>query len=79
MPFGCGVSILGGGTAGPRGDVVRERAGEPGEYHHSKNLMKNIAVGRSKRSESNTSCGDETRSLFIRAMIPFRRSGPGGF
>lgn len=47
--------MRGGGTAGPKGDVERERAGDPGEYHHSKNLMKKIAVGNSRRRESNSS------------------------
>jgi hypothetical protein len=55
IPLGCGGSILGGGMAGPSGGVVSERAGEPGEYHHSRNLMKKIAVGRRSRRESKSS------------------------
>lgn len=75
MPLGCGGSSLGGGTAGPSGDVVRERAGEPGEYHHSRNLRKKMAVGRRRRSESKKSCGDEMIVRRIRVSAPFRCSG----
>jgi len=79
IPFGCGGSILGGGTAGPSGDVVRERAGEPGEYHHSRNLMKNIAVGRRSRRESKRSRGDERMARRIMAKAPFLCLGEGIF
>ncbi len=60
-PFGCGASKRGGGTAGPRGDVDRTRAGDDGEYHHSRNLMKNMAVGSRILSESRTSRGEVKR------------------
>jgi hypothetical protein len=60
-PFGCGGSKRGGGTAGPRGDVEMTRAGDDGEYHHSRNLMKNMAVGSRTLSESRTSRGEVKR------------------
>lgn len=69
MPFGWGGSILGGGTAGPSGDFMRDRAGDPGEYHHSRNLRKNMAVGKRRRRESKTSRGEESRSFRIRERI----------
>ena len=50
--------MLGGGIAGPFWDGDNDRAGDPGEYHHSRNLTKNIAVGRSSRNESSTSRGE---------------------
>jgi hypothetical protein len=64
-PFGCGRSIFGGGTAGPRGEVVRERAGDPGEYHQSRNLMKKMAVGRRRRRESKRNWGQDIIILRI--------------
>jgi hypothetical protein len=60
-PFGCGGSKRGGGTAGPRGDVESTRAGDDGEYHHSRNLMKNMAVGSRILSESRTIRGEVKR------------------
>ena len=47
--------------AGPRGDVERTRAGDEGEYHHSRNLIKKMAVGRRILSESRTSLGEARR------------------
>jgi hypothetical protein len=47
--------------AGPRGEVERTRAGDDGEYHHSRNLMKKIAVGSSSLRESRRSRGDVKR------------------
>lgn len=44
---------------------MRERAGDPGEYHHSRNLRKNMAVGRRRRRESKRSCGEDKISLRI--------------
>lgn len=44
--------------AGPRGEFVKERAGDPGEYHHSRNLTKKIAVGSKRRNESSKSRGE---------------------
>ena len=41
--------------AGPEGDVESDRAGEEGEYHHSKNFKKKMAVGKITLSESNKS------------------------
>jgi hypothetical protein len=61
--------MRGGGIAGPRGDTDRDLAGEPGEYHHSKNLMKNIAVGRRSLSESSNVRGDLASISFKRARI----------
>lgn len=72
-PCGCGGSSRGGGTAGPSGDVDSDRAGDDGEYHHSRNLIKNIAVGRSTFSESSSSRGDLLSAYFRTAMIPLGR------
>ena len=47
--------------AGPSGDVERTREGDDGEYHHSRNLMKNMAVGSSNLSESRSSRGEAKR------------------
>jgi hypothetical protein len=58
--------------AGPSGDVAKERAGDPGEYHHSRNFTKKIAVGRRSLSESKSSCGDETSKRRISAVTPRR-------
>ena len=60
-PFGWGGNKRGGGIAGPRGDVERIRAGDDGEYHHSRNLIKKIAVGSSSLRESRRSRGDVKR------------------
>lgn len=45
---------------GPSGEdeSVRERAGEEGEYHHSRNLMKKIVVGRRSLRESRRKRGE---------------------
>jgi len=59
--------MLGGGIAGPCGEVAKERAGDPGEYHHSKNLTKKTAVGSSNRRESNNRRGEDRRRLRSRA------------
>lgn len=43
------------------------RAGDDGEYHHSKNFTKNMAVGRRTLKESSRSLGDfrmRARSVF---------------
>jgi hypothetical protein len=56
--WGCGGCSFGGGTAGPRGEAERARAGEEGENHHSRNLMKKIAVGRRTLSASRRSRGE---------------------
>jgi hypothetical protein len=58
--------------AGPSGDVERARAGDDGEYHHSRNLMKNMAVGSSNLSESRTSRGEakmRRRKIAIRPLL----------
>lgn len=44
--------------AGPAGVADTMRAGDEGEYHHSKNFTKKIAVGRRILNESSNSCGD---------------------
>jgi len=75
MPCGWGGNIRGGGTAGPSGEVESERAGDPGEYHHSRNLTKNIADGRSSLRESKNNCGEVMNSRRIQARTPRRRSG----
>ncbi len=61
--------------AGPWGDVVRERAGDPGEYHHSKNLMTNMVVGSKSRRESSSKCGEVEIMRRIRATKFWRASG----
>lgn len=43
---------------GPSGDVDRARAGDEGEYHHSRNLMKKMIVGRMTLKDSTTRRGD---------------------
>lgn len=67
--------MRGGGTTGPVGVAESARAGEPGAYHHSRNLTKNIAVGRSNRRESSSSLGEVRISRRILAKMPFRCSG----
>lgn len=47
--------------AGPEGERERERAGEEGEYHHSRNLMKKMAVGRRTFKEERRRRGEERR------------------
>jgi len=59
--------MRGGGIAGPRGDVDSDRAGDPGEYHHSRNLTKKIAVGSKKRRESSSNLGELFNSATSRA------------
>ena len=56
--------------AGPEGDMESDRAGEEGEYHHSKNLKKKIAVGRITLSESSKNWGDEKSNLRKNALTP---------
>lgn len=66
-PRGCGGSIRGGGTAGPRGDTESVLAGDDGEYHHSKNLMKKMAVGSRIFKLSSKSRGDDMNNRRSRA------------
>jgi hypothetical protein len=54
--------MRGGGIAGPSGEVLSERAGELGEYHHSRNLTKNIAVGKRSLRESSNKRGEDASS-----------------
>jgi hypothetical protein len=61
-PFGCGRIISGGGISGLEGPAESAFAGDEGEYHHSRNLMKNIDMGNSTLSESKSSAGDERKS-----------------
>lgn len=61
-PLGCGKIIWGGGIEGLEGPPESARAGEEGEYHHSKNLIKNIDRGRSTLRESKSNAGDERMS-----------------
>lgn len=66
--------------AGPKGDIDNDRAGEPGEYHHSRNLMKKIAVGKRSLKESSNNCGDRSRSPRTTAKNPLFLGGmAGGF
>lgn len=69
--------MRGGGTAGPSGEVENERAGEPGEYHHSRNLTKNMAVGRRSLKESKRTWGDVKTKRRIQARG--LRGGLGSF
>lgn len=62
--------MRGGGIAGPRGDAFKDRAGELGEYHHSRNLMKKIAVGRRRRRESSKRRGEADKTWRSRATRP---------
>jgi hypothetical protein len=52
-PRGCGNNICGGGIAGPVGAEDSARAGDEGEYHHSRNLTKKMDNGRRTLSDSN--------------------------
>lgn len=63
--------MAGGGIAGPFGEVDSDRAGDPGEYHHSKNFTKKMAVGSKKRSESSNSRGDDNKSRRMRVESLF--------
>lgn len=60
--------MRGGGTRGALSGAERARAGEPGEYHHSRNLMKNIAVGSNTRSELRRVLGAE-RTTRVREKL----------
>ena len=51
------------------------RAGDEGEYHHSRNLMKNIAVGRRTRKESSNRRGDRKNSRRRIALSGFGGRG----
>ena len=53
---------------GPLGGAERARAGEEGEYHHSRNLMKNIERGSKMRRESRTRRGDDLRRRVRRSL-----------
>lgn len=55
--------MRGGGTGGPCGDTAKVLAGDEGEYHHSKNLMKKMAVGRRILRLSNSRRGDVISNL----------------
>ena len=57
--------------AGLRGDVDSARAGEEGEYHHSRNLMKKMAVGRRSLRESRKRRGEVSNRRLINATAPF--------
>jgi len=56
--------------AGPEGDVESDRAGEEGEYHHSRNFRRKMAVGKTTLSESNRNWGDEKATLRKNALNP---------
>jgi hypothetical protein len=79
IPRACGKSILGGGMAGPKGDLDKERAGDPGEYHHSRNLTKKMAVGSNNLSESRMRCGECTSRRRNPAIVPYPLSRTGLF
>lgn len=60
---------------GPVGVADTVRAGDEGEYHHSKNLMKNIAVGSNTFSESSKRRGERNMS---RRSVVSRETGAFG-
>ena len=68
-PRGCGGRSRGGGTDGPVGARDRERAGEDGENHHSRNLMKNMENGKRYLRESSKIRGDLKSRRFIRERM----------
>ena len=74
-PLGWGLSFAGGGMAGPARGAERARAGEDGEYHHSRNFTKKIAVGRMTLSESSNSRGEDSNSRRKLRSIPCARAG----
>lgn len=53
-PLGWGRIILGGGMVGPACACPRARAGEVGEYHHSRNLTKKRERGSRILRDSRT-------------------------
>lgn len=55
--------------AGPRGEVDKARAGEEGEYHHSRNLTKNMAVGSRTLRLSRRSLGEDSRRRRVMASM----------
>lgn len=58
-PRGCGGKRRGGGIGGPFGGAFSDRAGEDGEYHQSRNLMKNMDIGKRVLRESSTARGED--------------------
>lgn len=60
------------------GGAERARAGEEGEYHHSRNLMKNIERGRRTRRESRTRRGDAL-SRRVRRSLRLAGASKDGF
>lgn len=62
--------------AGPEGDLDKARAGEEGEYHHSKNLMKKMAVGNRILREFRRSRGNVVIALRKNVNIPLLISFP---
>lgn len=78
-PFRCGGKSLGGGIGGPVGAEDSAFAGDAGEYHHSRNLMKKMDMGRRTRRESSRSRGDarRIRTSRSRRFAGGRREGLG--
>lgn len=73
-PCGCGCSIRGGGIVGPEGGPDKVRAGEDGEYHHSRNLMKKIHIGNNTFREFRRSLGEDISHLRKATSTPLFRS-----
>ena len=67
--------MRGAGTAGPSGDEESDLVGDEGEYHHSRNLMKKTAVGRSRRRESSRRWGERVVRWRRKARMPGFRGG----
>jgi len=55
---------------GPVGAAASERAGDEGEYHHSRNLTKNIESGSKILRESSRVRGDVRSMRRMRARMP---------
>lgn len=59
---------------GPFGAALNERAGDDGEYHHSRNLTKNIDIGNKTLRDSNTARGEDRSSRRSVARSPRLRA-----
>lgn len=63
---------------GPLGETESDRAGELGEYHHSRNLTKKIAVGSNRRSESRRVFGEAFTCALSHSKTDRRTAGFSG-
>jgi hypothetical protein len=60
---------------GPSGAAYRDLAGEFGEYHHSRNFTKKMAVGNRRRRESRKSLGNFEATFLSCPKNPRRACG----